>query len=103
MSPLALELPTTLMPVPDVVQSWFGSSPQAGSLFYGGCAALLLVVLLGGWLLLGRGPRRRRAFKRAQHLLDEGNWQGSLPLIADLQLQSRSSPRWHRLLQEMEG
>jgi hypothetical protein len=46
---------------------------------------LVAVLLLVLWLLFGRAPRRWRAWRRAQRLLDEGRWQDSLGEVMTLQ------------------
>ncbi len=42
--------------------------------------------------LLGKGPRVRRAFRRIEKLLDEGNWQEALQQIEVLQQQTGLTP-----------
>ncbi len=49
-----------------------------------------LLVLL--YLLLGKGPRVRRAFARIEKLLDEGDWKEALQHIEELQEQTGLSP-----------
>ena len=49
---------------------------------------------LGLWLLLGRGPRRHRAFRQAQRLLERGNWKETLGNLATLSEEGRLSPVW---------
>jgi tetratricopeptide (TPR) repeat protein len=52
---------------------------------------LLLLVL---WLVFGRGPRRGRAFGRAQELLEQGCWEEAQTILAELQAQGRLSSAW---------
>jgi hypothetical protein len=70
---------------------------------------LLLIVVfvlslaLGLWLLLGRGPRRHRAFRQAQRLLDQGNWKDALDILMSLQAEARLSPVWQDRLRAAAG
>jgi tetratricopeptide (TPR) repeat protein len=61
----------------------------------------LLVLLL--WLLLGRGPRWRRAFRQAQRLLDHGNWKDALDILTFLNAETGSSPTWQDRLRAATG
>jgi tetratricopeptide (TPR) repeat protein len=59
---------------------------------------------LGLWLVFGRGPRRRRAYKRAQRLLHQGEWSQALDLAQSLQRQSsRLSEMWQGRLRNLTG
>jgi tetratricopeptide (TPR) repeat protein len=91
------------MPVPHFVQTWFGNSPLAAWIVYGVSAGLLLVLLSSLWLLLGPGPRRRRAFKRGRGLLAQGNWQQALAIARELVQRGPHSPRQQRLLERFEA
>jgi tetratricopeptide (TPR) repeat protein len=70
---------------------------------------LLLIVVfvlslaLGLWLLLGRGPRRHRAYRNAQRLLDQGNWNQALDTLTALQAEGRLSPVWQDRLRAAAG
>ncbi len=61
----------------------------------------LLVLFL--WLLLGRGPRRRRAFGKAQWLLDQGNWKDALDILTLLNSEGSLSPTWQDRLRVAAG
>src|SRR4051794_22543057 len=65
-----------------------------------GVGLLLLLVL---WQLAGRGPRRRRALRRAQRLLRQGAWQDALALVGSVQAEGRVSPAWRGRLRAMAG
>ncbi len=91
------------MPVPEFLQPWLGSGPPAARIFYGVALALVLALLLALWLLLGRGPRRRRAYRRAQQLLGQGNWSGALQMARALRPQCQNVPRWRTSLDRLEG
>jgi tetratricopeptide (TPR) repeat protein len=62
---------------------------------------LLLVLFL--WLFLGGGPRRRRAFQRAQRLLAQGHWQAALDILTMLNAQGRLSATWQEHLRIAAG
>jgi tetratricopeptide (TPR) repeat protein len=67
--------------------------------------AILFVFLLGLclWQLLGRGPRWRRAFHRAQRLLEQGNWKDALDILTILNAERRLSPTWQDRLRAATG
>jgi tetratricopeptide (TPR) repeat protein len=66
-----------------------------------GVGAFFLLLLV--WLLLGRGPRRRRAFRRAQRLLQEGSWLNALQLVEAIRQQGNLSTAWQDRLRELAG
>jgi tetratricopeptide (TPR) repeat protein len=55
------------------------------------------------WLLLGRGPRRHRAFRQAQWLLDRGNWKDALDILTALQDEARLPPVWQERIRAAAG
>ena len=55
------------------------------------------------WLLLGRAPRRHRAFRDAQRLLEQGDWQQALDIVTALQAESRLSTVWQDRLRATAG
>src|SRR5947209_7529060 len=63
----------------------------------------LLATFVGLWLLVGTGPRRSRAYHRAQRLLHAGKWQEALDLIRQLRGQGRLSVSWEGRLRNAEG
>jgi tetratricopeptide (TPR) repeat protein len=65
-------------------------------------AGLALLILLFLWRAFGRGPRRRRAYQQAQHLLRGQNWRAALPLLRDLRSR-RPSAAWERRLRQTEA
>jgi tetratricopeptide (TPR) repeat protein len=64
---------------------------------------LVAVLLLVLWLKFGRAPRRWRAWRRAQRLLDEGRWQDSLGEVMTLQAEPGLSPEWQQRLARIAG
>src|SRR6516164_2228336 len=91
------------MPISDSLPSWLASDPWAAYLVYGLAGLVLVALLLGLWLLLGRGPRRHRAFGRAQYLLQQGAWEPALAIVRELQERGPNSPAWQARLQRAEG
>jgi tetratricopeptide (TPR) repeat protein len=63
----------------------------------------LVAVLVGLWLLFGSGPRRSRAYHRAQRLLHQGTWEEALAVLRPLQQHGRLSPAWEGRLRSAEG
>ncbi|HEY7312018.1 MAG TPA: tetratricopeptide repeat protein [Gemmataceae bacterium] len=66
-------------------------------------AVFVLSLVLCLWLLLGRGPRRHRAFRNAQRLLEQGEWQPALEILTTLQAEPRLSPVWQDRLRSTSG
>jgi tetratricopeptide (TPR) repeat protein len=91
------------MAVPEFLQPWLGTSTPAAVLLYALVGLVVLGLALGVWLTFGRGPRRRRAFRRAGQLLQQGAWQPALDIVQQLQAASRNSPRWMARLEKTEG
>ena len=54
------------------------------------------------WLILGRGPRRTRAFRRGQRLLRQGQWQQALGVVEPFQ-RGRNSKFWAGRLGNLAG
>jgi len=77
------------------------SSVTAKIIFPTVLSVFSLLLLL--WLLLGRGPRRRRAFRRAQQLLEAGNWKNALDTLTMLNAEGRLSPTWQARLHTAIG
>jgi tetratricopeptide (TPR) repeat protein len=55
------------------------------------------------WLILGRGPRRHRAFRQAQRLLDEGKWKDALDILTALNEESSLSLMWQDRIRALAG
>jgi tetratricopeptide (TPR) repeat protein len=66
-------------------------------------AVIVLGVVLGCWLAFGPGPRRHRAWRKAQRLLDRGNWSEALRLVTALQAAGRLSQLWQGRLRSLAG
>ena len=66
--------------------------------------AFLIVLALCLWLVLGRGPRRTRAFRKAQWLLEqEGEWREALDILTQLQAEVGLSSAWQDRLRAATG
>jgi tetratricopeptide (TPR) repeat protein len=71
---------------------------------YGFAGVLLLLVIgLLLWLGFGRGPRRRRAYRKAQELLHHEDWPAALALVSSQQAAGRLSPAWEGRFRSLEG
>jgi tetratricopeptide (TPR) repeat protein len=62
-----------------------------------------IVALVGLWLLLGRGPRRARGYRRSQRLLRQGKWQEALAIIHTLEQGGGLSKFWEGRLRNAAG
>src|ERR1700722_12847570 len=73
-------------------------------LVYGAGAALLLVVVVAGWWLVrGRWPRPRLAFKRGLLLLHNGDWRGGLEAVERLKALGPLLGQWEGRVRNLEG
>jgi tetratricopeptide (TPR) repeat protein len=79
-----------------------GFLPLANAWIYSGVVGALVLLLAGAWWLFGPGPRRARAYRRAQRLLQQGHWQEALTLIKHEQ-SGRLSSAWQGRLRSGEG
>ncbi len=61
-----------------------------------GLAALL-------WLVFGRAPRRRRAYKRGQRFLHEGDWEEALTAAREILRLGRQPRVWEGRLRNLQG
>ncbi len=89
--------------IPEVLVPLIGDSTKTVVIFYGTIAGFVLFVLFILWLILGRGPRRRRAFKQARRLLDKGLWSESLVEVKKLRVYGSPSASWNRRFDQLEG
>jgi tetratricopeptide (TPR) repeat protein len=72
-------------------------------LWYAVAAAGLLAILFVLWFLFGRAPRRRRAFRRARRLLQQGAWRDALVAVRELQALGPLSPQWEGRARNAQG
>src|SRR5262245_1814685 len=70
-----------------------------------GIAAVLVVGAgaIGLWRMVGKGPRRRRAYQRARTLLAAGDWQGARAAIQELRETGIATPDWAGRVNNLEG
>jgi tetratricopeptide (TPR) repeat protein len=71
-------------------------------MLYAVVAVVLVGLVLILWQAFGPGLRRLRAYRRAQHLLEEGQWQACLELIGPF-LAMPASPTWRHRLHHLAG
>jgi tetratricopeptide (TPR) repeat protein len=89
--------------IPEVLVPLIGDSTKTVVIFYGSIAGFVLLVLFILWLIFGRGPRRRRAFKHARRLLDKGHWDEALAEIKKLRVYGTPSAAWTKKFDLLEG
>ena len=91
------------MPVPTFLQPLIGNSWLAAGLLYGIPALLLAIALMIVWLVLGFGPRRRRALKRARIRLKEGAWEDALERVRKVRGIGSPSQSWRKTFDKFEA
>ena len=93
----------TCLPVPEFLQKLIGNSVPAALALYGSCALPFLIAMLVCWLVLGYGPRRRRAMKRARLALKNGAWEDAIERIRKLRNFGMPSKNWQHTFDEFEA
>ncbi|MBV9123982.1 MAG: tetratricopeptide repeat protein, partial [Planctomycetes bacterium] len=86
--------------IPDFPLFRPGSGPGPAGWFLAGVA---LLVLVSGWLILGRGPRRRRAYRRVLRFLHEKAWQQALTAIGEMRGLIPPFGPWQDRVRRAEG
>jgi Flp pilus assembly protein TadD len=89
--------------IPEFLQPWLGSNPRTAILLYAGLALIFVALVLGLWLRFGRGPRRRRTYRRVRQLLQQGAWQEALAEVQVLRGLGRLSLSWEGRARNAEG
>jgi tetratricopeptide (TPR) repeat protein len=69
----------------------------------GGAALLLSVVAAILWLVLGRAPRRSRAYQRGQRFLHEGDWEEALAAAREIHRMGGLNRAWEGRLRNLQG
>ena len=64
---------------------------------------LLIAGLVGLWRLVGKGPKRNRAYKRARDLLAAGDWQGAKLAVQEIRAVGIPNPIWAGRINNLEG
>lgn len=77
--------------------------PFGTGVILGGIVLLLVALGVGLWLIGGRGPCRRRAYRRARRFLHEGKWQEALAAVREVQALGPLSPSWEGRARHIEG
>jgi tetratricopeptide (TPR) repeat protein len=91
------------LPVIDKLHQWLGLSPRAANVLTAGVLLLVTGVFVGLWLAFGRTPRRRRRYRRVQHLLQAGAWKEALAVVHDLQSRGKPAGAWGERLRTAEA
>jgi tetratricopeptide (TPR) repeat protein len=68
-----------------------------------GTVLLLSVLATTLWLVLGRAPRRQRAYKRGQRYLHDGDWEEALAAAREIQRMGRMPKAWEGRLRNLQG
>jgi tetratricopeptide (TPR) repeat protein len=68
-----------------------------------GSVIVLLAVAVVLWQVLGRGPRRHRIYKQAQHALHGGYWAQALAGAREILQLGRLSPLWEGRVRNLQG
>ena len=71
--------------------------------FYVLIPVIVLALLFGAWQAFGPGPCRRRAYARAQRLLEAGQWREASVVIEPHRAASGQPPDWERRWQKAAG
>src|SRR4051794_458253 len=91
-------------PVPELLVKICGNSYAiAASVLYGTLGFFLLLVLLIAWLILGRGPRRRRKVRLARRQMKEGHWEEAVETVRKARTIGSPSASWQRRFDQLEG
>jgi tetratricopeptide (TPR) repeat protein len=92
-----------LLSTPEFLQLWLGGGPLAAGNPYPLLLALVLGVLGALYLLFGGPPRRRRALRRARHLLQNKQWQEALGTVLAIQARGLFSEKVRKQLGLLEA
>ncbi|HEV2948429.1 MAG TPA: tetratricopeptide repeat protein [Gemmataceae bacterium] len=68
-----------------------------------GLILILGILITGGWLVFGRGPRRRRRYQRALRLLESHSWPEALEELGRIQSLGLLSQAWQARVRRVEG
>src|SRR5580700_9847731 len=66
-------------------------------------AVALIAAGIGLWRVVGKGPRRSRAYKRAREMLAKGDWQGAKLAVQEIREAGIPSPEWAGRVNNLEG
>jgi tetratricopeptide (TPR) repeat protein len=69
----------------------------------GGAVLLMSVLTATLWLVLGRAPRRQRAYKRGQRFLHDGDWEEALAASREIHRLGRLNRAWEGRLRNLQG
>src|SRR5229473_1816766 len=83
--------------------AWIASRFLASSFVTVGLILILGILVIGGWLVFGRGPRRRRKYQRALRLLENHSWLEALEELQRIQSLGLLSQAWQARVRRVEG
>ncbi len=87
----------------EVVLKLHRDYPVGFASFYGAIAFCVLLALFLLWLLIGRGPRRRRGMRHARKLLAAGDWQAALVQLKHTRAIGSPSTSWQKTFDTFEA
>jgi tetratricopeptide (TPR) repeat protein len=87
----------------EFLSAWVASRLLNFSVVSIGSTLVLGILIIGGWLVLGRGPRRRRRYQRAIHLLKNRSWAEALEELGRIQCHGLLSQSWQARVRRVEG
>jgi tetratricopeptide (TPR) repeat protein len=92
-----------VLPISKSLSLLIGAFSPPGFLVYAGVALLLAIFAGGCWLAFGRGPRRRRSYRRILKLIDDKAWSEALDELRRLQTLGLLSRVWQSRIRQAEG
>lgn len=85
------------------MQALIGFGFRFSFLIYIGIIVALVSLVTSGWIIYGRGPRRRRCCQRALRLLETKRWPEALDELRQLQALGLLSQPWQTRVRKVEG
>ena len=92
-----------MLRIADSLPFLIGSIFLPSSLIYAGVVLILGIFAGSCWLVYGRGPRRRRSYRRLLKLIDEKSWPEALDEVRRLQTLGLLSRVWQGRIRQAEG
>ena len=93
-----------MLRIADSLPALLGAISLPPFLVYAGIVLLLGIFAGSCWIVYGRGPRRRRSYRRILNLMNENAWAEALENVQRLQGLGLLSPLWQsRVLASQVG
>jgi len=89
--------------ITEFLAAWNASRLLSSSIVFFVLILVFGILIIGGWLILGRGPRRRRRYQRALRLLEKGSWSEALEELGRIQSLGLLSQSWQARVRRVEG